>query len=236
MRFLTSFCGLLLLANVAVLFWPDDARTAPHIYVPKADLNPHFVRLNKEIEDRYYEPNPAIITTSDSEQLMAADGAGEGGCFRLGPFMHKANYELAQAVLFNANISFQKSTRASKESNVFRVYLGPFESAAEATDTRVELRRKSILDHFVRKEADNQYIVSLGIYTTEETAVRAVNLFDGKLDSVQLKEELVVLPDSYWLHFDSDDGGRIRQQLARMDWGEQSARLGRYECQSVLLE
>lgn len=239
MRFLTSFCGLLLVANVAVLFWPDDARTAPHIYAPKADMNPHFVRLNKEIEDKYFAPNPAIIEAPVHDQILAANAADDaslGGCYRLGPFMHKANYELAQAVLFNANIKFQKSTRASKESNVFRVYLGPYDSAAAATDARVELKRKSILDHFVRKETDEQYIVSLGIYTTEETAIKAVNLFDGKLDSVKLKEELVVLPDSYWLHFDSDGDGQIRQQLARMDWGEQSARLGRYHCQAVLSE
>jgi len=232
MRLLSYLCGVLLIANMAVLLWPQEARTAPHVYSAKEDFNPHFVRLNKEIEDKYFESKSVIVAEGNSQLV----NLGDGDCFRLGPFMHKANYELAQAVLFNANVEYQKTTRASKESNVYRVYLGPYASQAEASDARVELKRRKILDHFARKEGDSQYIISLGIYTTEESANNAVQLFDGKLESVRLKQELVVLPDSYWLHFDVDNNGRIKRQLERMDWGEQSARLGRFQCQETAQE
>ena len=50
-RFLLYFVGLLVLLNVAVLMWPDKASLATHVYMAKDDVNPHFVRLNKEIED-----------------------------------------------------------------------------------------------------------------------------------------------------------------------------------------
>jgi hypothetical protein len=228
MRFFASLCGLLLIANIALFLWPQDARTAPQIHSQKQDVNPHFVRLNKEIEERYLDAKPMPIG-SEEEGLLAE--SGEGGCYRLGPFMHKANYELAQAVLFNADVDYRKSTRASTESSMYRVYLGPYDSQAKATDVRTELKRSNVLDHFVRKEGDSQYIVSLGIYTTEGTALNAVGLLKSQLETIKLKQEVVVLPNSYWLHFDVEDQPQLKLQLARMDWGELSAKLGKYQCQ-----
>ena len=226
MRFSLLIFALLVFANVTVLLWPDTARTAPHVYAPKSEINPHFVRLNKEIEDKYLAAKPTTIT---DEQMEIANSEDQG-CFRLGPFMHRENYELAQAVLFNANMRYRKSTRPSKKSNMYRVYLGPFDNQPEAADMRTKLKRDNLLDHFVRKESDEEYIVSLGIFSTEKSALNAVQLFDGRLDSVKLKQEMVVLPESYWLHFSIDEGDVIKQQLARMDWGEPSAKLGIYQC------
>lgn len=230
-RALIYTSAFLLIANVVVALWPDQANYAPHIYSEKPELNPHFLRLNKEIEDRFYA-QPALAQELpdvdqqdffDTEQFVA-------NCYRVGPFMHRSNYELAQAVLLNASVEYQKSKRVSKESNVYRVYLGPYASAAEVADVRVDLKRAKILDHFVRKESDSVYIVSLGIYTTKETAMSAVQLFDGKLSDVRMKDEQVILPDSYWLHFSVEDDDRIKSQLAQMDWGEQSAIMGKHQC------
>ena len=229
-RPLVIFCGVLLLANVAVFLWPTGAHTAAHVYSPRTDIKPHFIRLNKEIEDKFLLARPAQVIAADME---LAEGSAEQACFRLGPFMHQANYELAQAVLFNADVKYQKSTRLSRESDVFRVYMGPYSKQAEASDIRVELTRSNVLDHFVRKEADSVFIVSLGIFTTEQSAKDAKDLFEGMLERVKMKQESIVLPDSYWLHFDLKQGKIIRQQLARMDWGEQSAKLGRYQCLAV---
>lgn len=229
MRILIFLLALLVLLNVTILFWPDNASSAPHIYTSKAEINPHFIRLNKEIEDKYLDALPA--TGGDPEfRLVAANGAN---CYRLGPFMHRSNYELAQAVLFNAEVEYQKSTREAKQSSVYRVYLGPFESQSLALDKRTELRSINILDHFVRKVDEENYIVSLGIYTTAESANSAVELFDGKLDSVKMGQEDLVLPNSFWLHFAIQEGDQLQQQLGLMDWGEQSAKLGRYQCKEA---
>lgn len=229
MRFLLYVCALLALLNVGLLFWPESVRSAGHIYSAKADVNPHFIRLNKEIEEKYLEAQPRTIISG--EFRLAA--AGDAGCYRLGPFMHKANYELAQAVLFNANVEYQKSTRESVQSTVYRVFLGPFATQAEAVDRRTELKRDNILDHFVRKVDENEYIVSLGIYTTQQSAENAVEMFDGKIPSINLAQENLVLPNSYWLHFSIVEGDQLKDQLALMDWGEQSAKLGKYQCRSV---
>lgn len=232
-RMFVYVCAFLVLANVVAYYWPDNANRALHVYSPQDDFNPHFLRLNKEIEDKYYS-QPALthsipISSSNTQAQLAMNGSSN--CYRIGPFMHRPNYELAEAVLLNANVKYQKSKRASKESNVFRVYLGPYTNAAEVADVRTSLKRAKVLDHFVRKEAEASYIISLGIYTTRDSAMSAVSLFDGKLDNVKLKDEVVILPDSYWLYFSVENNEEIKTQLAQMDWGEQSAKMGKYQCQ-----
>jgi hypothetical protein len=225
-------CAFLLLANLLAYFWPDQANYAPHVYPPKTDVNRHFLRLNKEIEDKYYS-QPAVVSAASVANALGGQDISAvmgGSCYRIGPFMHQPNYELAEAVLLNANVEYKKSKRVSKETSVFRVYLGPYSNAAQVADARVDLKRAKVLDHFVRKEGDDQYIISLGIFTTQESADIAVELFDGKLDSVKLKDEQVVLPDSFWLHFSVEEDDQITSQLAQMDWGEQSAKMGKHLC------
>lgn len=233
-RVLIYVCAFLMLANAIAFFWPDQANRAPHVYSAQEDLNPHFLRLNKEIEDRFYSQPAIEVVAPMNEDLATLDlsSLADSDCYRIGPFMHRPNYELAEAVLLNANVKYQKTKRVSKESNVYRVYLGPYASAAEVSDVRTSLRRANVLDHFVRKEAEGQYIVSLGIYTTKETANDAVLLFDGKLDNVKLKDEVVVLPDSFWLFFTVVDNEAVKAQLAQMDWGEQSTKMGKHQCQN----
>ncbi len=229
MRLLLGLCAALLIANVAIFFWPDSnsGGIVSHVYVERADINPHFLSLNKEVESKFYRANDD--QTLNVNGIAKAPNVDES-CYRLGPFMFQSNYDLAQAVLFNAQLGFQKSTREAKESLVYRVYLGPFTTQAEVDDIRVDLKRKKVLDHFVRKSDDASYIVSLGIYTTQETANKAVALFDGTLEGVNLKQEQLLLPESYWLHFVLSENGPVRQQLSVMEWGELAVKLGKYQC------
>ena len=224
LRNLSVLCGTLLIANLVLLMWPDSGNSAAHIHAAQKEVNPHFVRLNKEVEDRFYAQKNSI---NQNQRGV------EQGCFRLGPFMHQANYELAQAVLINADIVFEKAKRRSKESDVYRVYLGPYENKTAMQVARAELKSKKILDHFARRQSDGQYLISLGIYSTQSSAQRAIAMFADTLSSVKLKQEQILLPDSFWLHFDIDEENRIYRELVSMDWGERSAKLGKFECQAA---
>ena len=241
-RLFLYIIAALILLNAAVFMWPDKVNSAPHIYAAKSDVNPHFVRLNKEIEARFYsQPIEEITDSVDSGAIVGANASavlpstanqevGSENCYRVGPFMHQANYELAQAVLFNADVGYKKSKRASKASNVFRIYLGPFDTQVEVDNARIELRRNKILDHFVRKQGDDSLMISLGIYSTAETAETALRLFRNKIADVKQRSENVVLPDSYWLHFEVIEDDRMLQQLRVIDWGEPSAKMGLFGC------
>lgn len=240
-RTLSYAIALMVLLNIGVLLWPDSANHAPHVYSIKKEMNPHFVRLNKEIEERFYSQvgAEATVASSFSESGIVAITKSSlrlpasAACYRVGPFIHQSNYELAQAVLFNAGVDYRKSKRLSKESSVFRVYLGPYDNPAEAADMRVELKRKKVLDHFVRKQGE-KFIVSLGIYSTLESSDKAIRLFEVKLGSVSKQAESVVLPESYWLHFSVAGNDRARDQLGTMDWGETAAKMGLFACEAGL--
>jgi len=235
-RVFVYIVAILFLANVIVFLWPDKANYAPHVYSPKEDINPHFVRLNKEIEERFYSQvteEVREVEEVEAQEVVVEEGSlpPQEGCYRIGPFMHQENYDLAQAVLFNARVDYRKSKRASKESSVFRVFVGPYASEAEVADARVDLTRKRVLDHFIRKQGENDYIISLGIYSTNESADTAIRLFSDKLSEVKMQNENIVLPDSYWLHFSIGGDDRVRQQLSAMDWGEPSAKMGLHGCE-----
>ena len=249
---LLKFILLLILVNVVVFLWPSTANVAPHAYRGKAEVNPHFVRLNQEIESRFYADisedvlisKPAgdelvvdfdrgIDIVSASEAASVAVSGGEGDeCYQLGPFAYQESYELAQAVLFNADVQFTKRSRVSKESDVFRLYLGPFSSSAQVAESRLELKQKKILDHFSRKLDDGQYIISLGIYSSQESADSAVRLFSNKLQDVKVQGERVVLPDSYWLHFELLESSNKVAQLTGINWGENSVKMSPDKCLS----
>ena len=249
MKLITYLIGILIIANVVVYFWPDELNTGAKLYATKADVKPHFLRLNKEIEDKFYERQkidkivtestftPPISSDAITANLLQEAASQEGAqvglvgdCYRLGPFLHAANYELAQAVLLSEDLDFKKTKRVSKESDVYRVYLGPFSDPAVAIDTRTELNSKKIFDHFMRKEPDGNLIVSLGIYSNLEKAAEAVELFSSSLASVRQRSENITLPDSFWLHFTLPSEDPLRAKLERTDWGESSTKVGRFQC------
>ena len=229
MRFILVFCGFFLVANVALFLWPTEREPAKHVHLEREDISPHFLRLNKEVEEKHRE-------SLQSQLVAQIDGSpienDLESCYRLGPFMHKANFEIAQAVLTSSEVDFKTSKRVSQDSLVYRVFLGPFSSQAEVDDLRVDLKRKKILDHFVRKIESDKYMVSLGIYSTQEAVDAAVALFEEKLDDVKSQQEQLVLPESNWLHFAIGESELAEKQLSSMDWGELAAKLGKFECYS----
>ena len=248
MKLFTYLVGLLIIANVVVYFWPDKLNTGAKLHATKVDVKPHFLRLNKEVEDKYYAKQkidelvnqstftPPIsdeeLTANESQENAPADPqlAQNSNCYRLGPFLYAANYELAQAVLLNDNLDYKKTKREAKESNVYRVYLGPFSEAAVAIDARTELNNKKIFDHFALKEPDGSLIISLGIYSSRANATEAVELFSDSLDTVRQRNETITLPDSYWLHFTIPTDDPMRAKLEQTDWGEKAAKVGRFQC------
>ena len=240
MRFLSYLFGVLVLVNLVVLAWPQQNTSAPHLSVIQEEVNPHFIRLNKEIETRFYSQSSQTIEVDDSEAVndvklvteyveSPSDAAHSSACYRVGPFAHRANYELAQAVLYNAKIEYRKSRRKSHESNVTRLYMGPYDGKDEVDEVRLKLREAGILDHFVRKQGA-LYIISLGIYSSDDSSAAALKLFQDKISPIQQRKETVVLPESYWLHFSLNEEQSGNRQFDAMDWGEPSAKMGLHEC------
>lgn len=235
----------LVLVNVVVYLWPSQADVGPGVYSGKTEINPQFVRLNKEIEARFYaEVDQDVVISSSAEPVdeefdrsvnvesVKNVVSGESGavCYRLGPFMYKESYELAQAVLFNVGVQFKTSSRVSKESDVFRLFLGPFSDSSVASSVRATLKKKRVFDHFSRKLANGSYMISLGIYSTKKSAESAMRQFSRKIDDVQIRNETIVLPDNHWLHFELQKSSLKYTHLKSVEWGESSVKMGPHSC------
>ena len=233
MRLLWQIVGVLVMANLLVLWWPAQGGGADSAYQRQQEVNPRYVRLNKEIEDRHSQQQvKAQHRQLNNTHPQQANTQASIACYRLGPFLEAENFESAQTKLLDAKVSHTKSTRQSQESNVWRVYIGPYSSFASATDARTKLRSINIADHFVRKEAEGRFVVSLGIYTSQDTANKGVALLQDKVQQVKLKQERLVLPKNYWLYFALSQNSPKLKKLNLIDWREPAAKVGLFDCQN----
>ncbi len=247
-KWLYRLIGLLLIANAVVFLWPTNSQSPAHVYPHKVDVNAGLLRLNKEVEQSYREQqqtkaeaaltgNGDVNLSPDRENSPSVDEASEPSatvqCYRLGPFSLKSNFEIAQATLLNAGLEVDASTRAVSRTEVYRVFLGPFAQRAQAIDARTKLNNKGVLDHFIRNEPDGAAIVSLGIFSTEAAAQAGLDQLNTKVAGAKLREEVITLPESYWLYFAISDEAVQRQDLDLIDWGEVGAQIGPFQCRPV---
>ena len=123
MRFLRYSVAALLLANVFAFLWPDHGSAPAHVYPRKVDVQPELIKLNKEVEEAFYQRTQVAQT---------GEGEAARNCFRLGPFTKLDNFEIAQAALLNAEVDYTKSRREVSRSEVFRLFLGPFAERSQA--------------------------------------------------------------------------------------------------------
>jgi len=86
MKLLSFLLGLLILANVVLLAWPQKKESAPHLSQIQDEVNPHFIRLNKEIETRFYSQirEPIEITidpkSTSPQQISPNQQASKREC------------------------------------------------------------------------------------------------------------------------------------------------------------
>ena len=75
----------------------------------------------------------------------------------------------------------------------------------------------------VKELQDALFFLNLSV--TGRKDVLKNRLLAGLADNKQ-----VVLPESYWLHFDLSGNNSVKDQLSAMDWREPSAKMGLHEC------
>ena len=224
--------GLLVIVNIAVFLWPTNNSEPAHVHPHKVDVNASLLRLNKEVEEQYRDEQRAKAEAALSGASTESDLAlsSEQKCYRLGPFSLKSNYEIAQATLLNAGLDVSSSIRAVSRTEVYRVYIGPFTDRAQAIDGRSSLNNKGVLDHFIRNEPNGDTIVSLGIFSTEAAAMAGLEGLSARVDGAKLREEVVTLPESYWLYFALAENTAVLEDLELIDWGEVGAQIGLFAC------
>lgn len=223
--------GVLMLANAVTLFWPSAKQSAGPAYVVRQNVKSQFIRLNREIEERFLPDSHLAKPVATDDELLDEESVAPAVCYRLGPFLQTKNYVYAKSLLAQAQISYRESQREAIDSGAFRIYLGPFQTRAEALDSQTELREKQILDHFIQRvKGSSSYIVSLGVYSTLESANKALVLYSDRIPEIQMEQAALRLPMSYWLHVSLNEQSDQYLAITRMDWQNPSVKLGKFRC------
>ncbi len=239
MRLIYFLIGCFFIANLVVFLMPSEQQR----------INEGFTRAQE------VAPQQIVLMTSKSSELVASSGGGtfsdddatpvvdvaadglsnkiDGKCYRVGPFLHSSRLSLAKAQLNNMGVFYTVEKRESTPAEVFRVYVGPFDSDARGRSARQELTELGIYDHFQKQDEDGRYIVSLGIYSRRTTADNSRERFESRNLNAKVRPEKTVLPDSYWLSLLGRELVDLPVEvLQNVDWGEYSAQFGSYECQA----
>lgn len=230
MRLVFGLIGLLILGNLVAFMLPADVEKGNRSFSSKKEMSPSkIVLLHSALSNSERESLLGSGVESESNVLVSKNV--DGKCYRIGPFLHASRLSLAKAQLNNINVRYTIDKRVSAAAEVFRVYVGPFDSEDLARESRQKLNESEVFDHFQRKESDGLYIISLGIYSRGVSAQASKERFEAKGLSARIRPEKTVLPDSFWLNLLSKNSqGLPYGVLKKIDWGEYSAQFGSYSC------
>ena len=216
--------GVLVLANVALFMWGMWYR-APllgDIPRPRPPVAAEKVKLLSEpgVELRLHPPRAA---TSPPDPLATAPR-----CYRLGPFTAPNQAQAAARILEAWGLEHTQVAERETLAPVYRVYLPPLASRAEAERKRRELTRLGFTDHaLIQQEQGMENGISLGLFSVEQNARARV----AQLARRGVKASVQPLPNVqlvYWLVLSAParDGRIGRTALARFseeDWGAEVA-------------
>jgi hypothetical protein len=151
-------------------------------------------------------------------------------CYRIGPFLREARMRASGNQL--VDIKYKVIEREATEVFATRVYVGPFNGLALALQARKDLTAVGVNDHFHRRDPSGDYIVSLGIYSKNASAIRQRSRFQSIDVSAKTRDEKTRLPKNYWLELPGDITQDDIASLSKISWGESSVSLGRHPCQA----
>lgn len=207
--------GFLLLLNAALFLWAtghDPGRPASASAYPV--VSAESMRLLSEVK---------------AELGASRDDAAR--CIRVGPFVSSAVVALAAQKLDAMSLRYSRRTVKSREIRAFRVFLGPLESESAIETQRRLLEAAGIGDYYVKRDEEGNGIVSLGLFSQEEGAeAMRRKLAEAGVDA-RLRTEERLLKPTFWLEVnDPAVAGTIPPELDGASWGEEEARVRRYEC------
>lgn len=234
MRLILFIAGVFILGNLIVYLVPKSTLQSNQRFAQKAEvasdkINIVMQRLEVEpIKQRVIEPTQKNRTNDAGAPANSV--VKNKKCYRVGPFLHASRLTLAKTRLNNLGMLYDVEKRPSNTAEVFRVYLGPYVTSANASAVRQKLSEKGIFDHFQRKEQAGQHIVSLGIYSRSVSAQSSLERFIEMDIDARMRPERTVLPNSFWLNISSAVEEFSPESLRKINWGEHSAQFGAYKC------
>lgn len=225
------------MVNLILFLLPGTHQRSNFGFTNQPAIDPQQIRV---LNNNVAKPSPPIQPeanplqgTAVASQESAVSKLIDGQCYRVGPFLHTERLSSAKNLLDKIGVLYEVEKRESAKAEVYRVFIGTFNDQTQAREARQQLNENGIFDHFVKRDTDGRYLISLGIYSRETTANASLKRFEDRSLKVRLRPEQTVLPDSYWLGLLARNGESLPfTELQQAEWGEYSAQFGTYDCQS----
>ena len=220
--------GLLLLANVALYLWLDE-RNEDHEQVPLAqpEVNREGMLLLHELGGA--NSSPAAQATADFT-APATTAKGNSSCYRIGPFKEATAWQAANQWMKSRQFAHQAVRSASRELRAIRVYLGPFESHAEAQPIMDWLDERSI-EHFIKPGKLEQVRISLGYFIQEALAVKFIAYLLSQDIVANSQPEYRTIGPFDWL--EASIAPTRRNALLSHDWREKGVATLEITCNEI---
>jgi len=206
----------LALVNAGLFLWATGHRgLSGGDAAARQIINPDAMRLLSEVSPRTPAPS------SDSPRL----------CFRVGPFLDRAQMERAGQNLDELQVPFHERTVPAREIRAHRVYVGPYTTPTAIAAQRKLLNASGITDHYVKRENGGQDVISLGLFSQKTGAEALLKDLQAKNIKAQIRVEDRELAPTYWIELrDSAANQRVETALRQRRWDGARAKIRQYPC------
>ena len=152
-------------------------------------------------------------------------------CLRIGPFFDQRLASKTGEKLTALSVPFDTRSVKARKIRAHRVYLGPFAASSEIDAQRKSLTDAGIKDHYVKRQAGEQEIISLGLFTQSNGAEALVQELKEKNIQARTRPEDRTLKPTFWLELrDTKANESAQSELAGETWGDERAKLSEFPC------
>ncbi len=178
---------LLMIANVAIYLWASQHQES----VNEVTINPKSDDFNKdgmltlsEVENMQQSVSEIVDLgkkpTKETESSVTASKTVQRridstNCYQLGPFKKEESWQADTQWMEQNQIVFRRIISDSRELQVVRVFLGPYQTmaSAESAERRLKSEKQEYFDKYydkIYRDENDAIRISLGYFTQEELA------------------------------------------------------------------
>ena len=213
--------GVLLLCNAGLFLWTYGQRPDSTEFI-RPPVNGETMMLLSEVA----AIKSLVVTDPVSEQP-----AQEPLCLRIGPFFDERLASRTGERLTALSVPFDTRSVKARKIRAHRVYIGPFTTQSEIDAQKKILTDSGVKDHYVKRQAGEQEIISLGLFTQSNGAEAMVQELKAKDIEALTRTEDRTLKPTFWLELrDSKANESAQSELAAQKWGDERAKLSEFPC------
>ena len=221
--------GILLLCNAGLFLWNFGTRPDATEFV-RPPVNGETMMLLSEMMPAQSAPRKQ--TKKQPENATAVELPVEPTlCLRIGPFHDINEVTDSGDRLKQLSLPFESRTVKAREIRAYRVYIGPFSNQQAIEVQRQLLNESGVTDHYVKRQAGEKDIISLGLFSQNTGADALVRDLKSKTVTALTRVEERTLSSTHWLELrDSKANRAARAQLSSLEWGDERTKLSEFPC------